>query len=111
LYVESQGAALATAIKDVSVTVANQNDPYVDYINNLTPEKAKAFLSQVMGPPRRVLEDSEREHMLTIFKLLEPVETSNNQWSFTEEYSHANKVYHVHYFDDETIVEEFLDDL
>jgi len=74
------------------------------------PEYAKQFLRAVMGPPRRVLEGQEREHMLTVFRLLEPFETSNNQRSFTEEYRHANKIYHVHYFEGETEVEEILED-
>jgi hypothetical protein len=74
------------------------------------PVKLKEFLRSVMGPPRRVLQGEEREHMLTVFRLLEPFETSNNQRSFTEEYRHANKVYHVTYFEGETEVEELLED-
>lgn len=89
------------AIKDATVMVNALN---------MTPEEAGALIRRVMGPPRRVLEDNEREHMLTVFRLLEPFETSNNQRSFTEEYRHANKIYHVHYFEDETIVEEILED-
>ena len=73
-------------------------------------EEARILMRKVIGPARRVLEGDEREHMLTIFKLLEPFETSNNQRSFTEEYRHANKIYHVHYFWDEIAVEEILSD-
>lgn len=94
-------AVNVTVIKDATVTAKTNS-------LNMTPEEAQAFIRKVMGPPRRVLADNEREHMLTVFRLLEPFETSNNQRSFTEEYRHANKIYHVHYFEDETIVEEIL---
>jgi len=89
------------------VTVAKN---LVDYVNNMTPEEARAFIRKVMGPPRRVLEGSEREHMLTVFGLLEPIDSSNNQRSWTNVYEHAGKTYHVHYFEDETEVEEILPD-
>ncbi len=75
-----------------------------------TVEEAKAFIRKVMGPPRRVLEGAEREHMLTVLRLVEPIRSTNNQRSFTDEYVHAGKMYDVHYFDDETVVEEILED-
>jgi hypothetical protein len=46
--------------------------------------------------------------MLTVFKLIEPIRTTNNQRSFTDEYIHAEKLYDVHYFEDEIVVEEIL---
>ena len=76
----------------------------------MTPEEAHAFIRKVMGPPRRVLEGAEREHMLTVLRLVEPIRSTNNQRSFTDEYVHAGKMYDVHYFDDETVVEEILED-
>ena len=75
-----------------------------------TPEEARAFIRSIMGPPKRTLEGNEREHMLTVFRLVEPVQTSNNQRSFTEEYEHAGKKYDVTYFEDEVIVEEYLNE-
>jgi hypothetical protein len=75
-----------------------------------TVEEAKAFIRKVMGPPRRVLEGAEREHMLTVLRLVEPIRSTNNQRSFTDEYVHAGKMYDIHYFDDETVVEEILED-
>ena len=77
---------------------------------NMTPDEARALIRKIMGPPRRVLEGDEREHILTVFRLVEPISSSNNQRSFTEEYEHAGKRYDVHYFEDETIVEEILPD-
>ena len=91
------------AIRGVTVTAKTNS-------LNMTPEEAKAFIRKIMGPPRRVLDGNEREHMLTVFRLIEPVNVSNNQRSFAEEYEHANKKYVVHYFEDETIVEEVLED-
>ncbi len=107
MFVDYPGAVNVTVIKDATVTVAKN---LVDYVNNMTPEEARAFIRKVMGPPRRVLEGSEREHMLTVFGLLEPIDSSNNQRSWTNVYEHAGKTYHVHYFEDETEVEEILPD-
>lgn len=83
---------LATAIKDVTVTVAK---PISDYFNNMTPEQAHAFLRKVMGPEQRIIEGVEREHLLTVFNLLEPTEETNNQRSWTTVYEHAGKTYHL----------------
>jgi hypothetical protein len=77
---------------------------------NLTPEEAQTFIRKIMGPPKRVLESDEREHMLTVLRLVEPIRSTNNQRSFTDEYVHAGKMYDVHYFEGETVVEEYLPD-
>jgi hypothetical protein len=77
---------------------------------NMTLEEARAFVRKIMGPERRVLEGTEREHMLTVLRLVEPTRSTNNQRSFTDEYVHAGKMYDVHYFDDEIVVEEYLED-
>jgi YHS domain-containing protein len=74
----------------------------------MTKEEIKAFTRRVMGPPKRVLEGQEKEHMLTIFRLIDPVESTNNQSSFTEEYHYAGKTYYVHYFGSEVEIEEVL---
>jgi hypothetical protein len=79
-------------------------------MNTKSKEEALAFIRSVMGPPKRTLEGDEREHMLTVFRLIEPVRQTNNQRSFTDEYIHAGKMYDVTYFDDEVIVEEYLDE-
>lgn len=86
--------------------------PISEWVQELSedPVKMKKFLRAVMGPNKRTLEGDEREHMLTVFKLIDPISSSNNQRSFTEEYSHANKIYHVHYFDKDVEVEEILPD-
>ncbi len=76
----------------------------------MSKNEAKAFIRRVMGPPKRLLEGAEKEHMLTLFRLIEPIETTNNQKSFTDEYHHAGKIYFVHYFGNEVEVEEVLKD-
>ena len=76
----------------------------------MTLEEAKAFIRRIMGPERRVLQGTEREHMLTVLRLIEPIRTTNNQRSFTDEYVHADRMYDVHYFEDEIVVEEILKD-
>lgn len=74
------------------------------------PVKLKKFLRDISGPETRTLTGQELEHMKTIFRLLEPIESSNNQRSWTDVYEHAGKIYHVHYFEDETVIEEVLPD-
>jgi len=56
--------------------------------------EAKKFIRRVMGPPRRTLEGNEREHMLTVFALLGPISSTNNQHTWTDVYEHAGKTYH-----------------
>jgi hypothetical protein len=79
-------------------------------MNNMTKEEAKAFIRRVMGPTKRTLEGQEKENMLTLFRLIEPIESTNNQRSFTNEYLHAGKTYYVHYFGNDIEVEEVLPD-
>jgi hypothetical protein len=76
----------------------------------MTVEEARAFIRKIMGPPRRTLIGQERDHMLTIFALIEPISSSNNQRSWTDVYEHAGKTYHVHFFEDETEIEEIMTD-
>lgn len=62
-----------------------------------TKEEATEFLRRIGMKKRRVLEGAERDHMLTLFALVRPTETSNNQRTFTETYHHAGKEYEVTY--------------
>lgn len=81
-------------------------------ILNMTPEEAQAFIRKVMGPPRRVLEEQERENVwLMILMRDEPDEFSNNQRSITEVYKINQREYHVHYFSgEEPVIEEIMND-
>lgn len=76
----------------------------------MTPEEAQAFIRKIMGPPRRVLEGKEKEHVLLMLKLVEPFEETNNQHSWTACYKIGDREYHLHYFpeDDDPIAELLL---
>ena len=58
-------------------------------------EEALEFLKSIGMKNRRVLEGTEREHIITLLKLIEPSDTSNNQRTFTETYHHAGKEYEL----------------
>ena len=60
-----------------------------------TKEEATEFLRSIGMKNRRVLEGDEREHILTLLALLEPIDVSNNQRTFTETYHHAGKEYEL----------------
>lgn len=60
-------------------------------------EEALAFLRKIGMKKRRVLEGVEREHMLLVFALIGPTESSNNQRTFSETYYHIGKEYEVTY--------------
>ena len=66
-----------------------------DFINNMTPEEARAFLRKVMGPPKRTLEGKEREQVLLLLAMMEPYDVSNNQISWTSCYMIGDRDYHV----------------
>lgn len=74
------------------------------------PVRLKALLRAVMGPKRRVVTGAEQDHLMTVFGLIEPIESTNNQHSFTDVYEHACKTYHVHYLEGEIELEEILSD-
>jgi hypothetical protein len=79
---------------------------------DMTPEEARAWIRKVMGPPRRVLEGTEREQVLTMLALIGPTATTNNQHSWAEDYVQGNHHWCVTYFpNEETIVEEIERDL
>jgi len=66
----------------------------VAHIKEMTKEEAKAFLRKVMGYDSRTIEGVEKEHLLTVFQLIEPTNSSNNQRFWTDVYIHAGKEYH-----------------
>lgn len=77
----------------------------------MTPEQARAWIRGVMGPPRRTLEGKEREEMLLLLALKEPVSNSNNQHAWTDVYHLGDRVFHVTSFPadgDDVILEEML---
>lgn len=75
------------------------------------PERLKAFMRSVMGPPKRTLEGKEKEQVLLLLELIEPFDNSNNQHSWTDFYRVSETVYHVTYIEEEVIVDEMLEDV
>lgn len=56
---------------------------------------------------RRTLEGKEYEHVWTLLQLIEPVASSNNQRTWTDEYELNGKKYDVTYgIEDTPIIEE-----
>lgn len=74
------------------------------------PVKLKKFIRDINGPETRTLTGQERDHMITVFNLIEPIESSNNQRVWTDVYEHAGKIYNVHFFENDTVIEEVLPD-
>lgn len=75
----------------------------------MTPEQARDWIRSVMGPRRRTLEGKEREEMLLLLALKEPVSNGNNQRSWTDVYHVGPQVFHVTWFSaDDVVVEEIL---
>jgi hypothetical protein len=64
---------------------------------DMTQEEAKAFIRKITGPERRRITGEDRKHLLMIFAMLTPNETSNNQHTLTEVYYYSNNTYHVTY--------------
>lgn len=81
----------------------------IDELRN-DPVKLKKFIRDINGPETRTLTGQERDHMITVFNLIEPIESSNNQRVWTDVYEHAGKIYNVHFFENDTVIEEVLPD-
>jgi len=67
------------------------------FVNDMTPEQAKAFVRKVVGPTMQYIGGEERDHLLLMFALMEPAESSNNQRTLTEVFFLGEKEYHVTY--------------
>ena len=75
-------------------------------------EEALAFLRKIGMKKRRTLLGTERDHMLLVFALIGPTESSNNQRTFSEIYHHIGKEYEVTYgFSDEGEPDPIIEEL
>ena len=71
------------------------------------PVRLKAFMRKVMGPARRQITGIEYDHMMTVFALVQPDSSCNNQRTWTDEYMVCGKKYHVTSgLEDKPIIEE-----
>ncbi len=77
----------------------------------MSPEEVKAFFRKVMGPPKRRLEGSDRDKVWLLIQMSTPINESNNQRFWHEEYLIGGKRYDVTYgIEDEPIVEVYEDE-
>jgi hypothetical protein len=77
-------------------------------MKQMSQEEARAFIKKVMGPPKRTLAGKEREHTWLLIQMSTPVNESNNQRFWYEEYLIGGKRYNVTYgLEDEPIVEVY----
>jgi hypothetical protein len=79
-----------------------------NFINNMTPEEAQAFLRKVMGPPRKTLEGKEREQVLLLLAMMDPYSSSNNQRSWTDCYRIGQTEYQVTTFPGEDVIVDLM---
>lgn len=64
-----------------------------------------AWLKRMLS--RKELKDKEYDHVWTLLQLVEPVSSSNNQRTWTDEYELNGKRYNVTYgLEDKPIIEE-----
>lgn len=74
------------------------------------PVFLKKFLRDIHGPEQRIITGVEKEHMLTVFGLIDPTSESNNQRTWTTVYHHAGKEYHLTFGEGFTELAEILPD-
>lgn len=93
------------------------NDEYLQHMREYSeklrndPERLKAFIRQVMGPPSKKLEGKDKENVMLLLALTEPYKETNNQHSWTAYYNIGGKEYHATYFpedDNGPIIDEML---
>ncbi len=74
----------------------------------MSQEEARAFIRKVMGPPKRKLEGKERENIWLLIQMSTPINESNNQRFWHEEYVLGGKQYDVTYgLEDDPIIEVY----
>lgn len=76
--------------------VVDMKKLHEDFLEKLRndPVKLKKFLRDISGPEQRMITGQEKEHLFTVFNLIEPSSESNNQRTWTTVYHHAGKEYH-----------------
>jgi hypothetical protein len=77
-------------------------------MKKMSQEEARDFIRKVMGPPKRTLEGKERDHIWLLIQMSTPVNESNNQRFWYEEYVISGKRYNVTYgVEDNPIIEVY----
>ena len=78
---------------------------------NLNDEEAVKLLKSIGAfDKHRPIMGEERKRLELMFAMMEPIEESNNQHSWTSTYKIGDRVYHCHFFPgaDEPMIEEFI---
>lgn len=75
------------------VDIEKMHEEFREKLRN-DPVFLKKFLREVSGPEQRIIEGQEKEHLFTVFNLIDPTSESNNQRTWTTVYHHAGKEYH-----------------
>ena len=75
------------------VDLKKASERFLEELRN-DPAKLKKWLREISGPEQRIIEGQEKEHLFTVFNLIEPSSESNNQRTWTTIYHHAGKEYH-----------------
>ena len=74
----------------------------------MSQEEARDFIRKVMGPPKRTLEGKERESIWLLIQMSTPINESNNQRFWHEEYLLGGKRYDVTYgVEEDPIIEVY----
>lgn len=76
-----------------------------------TKEEASALLASLgLLDTHRKIEGAEYDQLVMLFKMMDPVESSNNQHSWTDTYHIGHRVYNVHYWpgDEQAEIEEHI---
>jgi hypothetical protein len=77
-------------------------------VKEMSQEEARDFIRKVMGPPKRTLEGKERENIWLLIQMSTPINESNNQRFWHEEYVLGGKRYDVTYgLEDDPIIEVY----
>lgn len=69
-----------------------------DLVRNITKEEAQRIVKKLSGPPTKKITGKEYDHVMTMLRLVKPVNVSNNQVTETEKYIVGNTEYHITYF-------------
>jgi Ser/Thr protein kinase RdoA (MazF antagonist) len=73
--------------------IKEASERFLEKLRN-DPIALKKWLREIQGPEQRIIEGREKEHLFTVFNLIEPTSESNNQRTWTTVYHHAGKEYH-----------------
>lgn len=84
------------------------NNDMLEWVRSQSAEELRQFVKKINGRLSTPIHGEEKERILTMLRLMEPVSQSNNQRAITETFQCGEVEYRVTYWDDETTLEEML---